>query len=108
MHELLARSDVVSLHLPLTQETRDLIGEAELAVLKQGAILVNTARESERLRGAAFDSFATEPPQDSPLLELDAFVASPHAGAATFEAAERTGVEAVERLVRALREGSVG
>lgn len=115
LSEVLSRADVVSLHLPLCDETRNMIGGAELAELKDGAILVNTARggvvdeealalqlQSGRLHGAAFDSFATEPPQTSPLVHLDAFVASPHAGAATSEAAQRTGVAAIERLMQLL------
>jgi phosphoglycerate dehydrogenase-like enzyme len=115
LREVLSSADAVSLHMPLSDETRNLIGRAELAELKDDAILVNTARggiidegalaaelRSGRLRGAAFDSFAVEPPEGSPLLEQEVFVASPHAGAATAEAAERTGVAAVERLVQLL------
>jgi D-3-phosphoglycerate dehydrogenase / 2-oxoglutarate reductase len=119
LREVLSGADVVSLHLPLSHETRNLIGRPELAELKDDAILVNTARggvvdeaalalelASGRLRGAAFDSFATEPPESSPLVHLDAFVGSPHAGAATAEAAQRAGVAAIEQLMNLLGEGS--
>jgi phosphoglycerate dehydrogenase-like enzyme len=119
LQEVMSRADVVSLHLPLSDETRNMIGPAELGELKDGAILVNTARggivdeealalelQTGRLRGAAFDSFATEPPDSSPLVHLDTFVASPHAGAATAEAAQRTGTAAVESLMQLLGEGA--
>lgn len=115
LDHLLASSDVVSLHVPLTNATRGLIGTRELSSMRPGAFLVNTARgglvdESALtsalaggiIAGAAFDAFVDEPPVGSPLLELENFVASPHAGAATREAVERTGAAAVEELVRAL------
>jgi D-3-phosphoglycerate dehydrogenase len=112
LREVLSTSDVVSLHLPLNDETRGVIGGDELSAMKAGAILVNTARgglvdeealakalETGRLGGAAFDVFSTEPPGDSPLLHLENFIASPHAGAATYEAIRRASVEAVEKVV---------
>jgi phosphoglycerate dehydrogenase-like enzyme len=113
---LLSTSDVVSLHLPLDERTRGLVGARELALMRPGALLVNTARgglvdeqaladalSSGRLAGAAFDVFAEEPlPADSPLLELESFVVSPHAGAATAEAAGRASLLAVDLLLEAL------
>jgi D-3-phosphoglycerate dehydrogenase / 2-oxoglutarate reductase len=120
LDSLLMQADAVSLHVPLTDETRHLIGGRELALMRPDAILVNTCRggvvDEEalaralvdgRLGGAAFDSFEREPPGASPLFEIDTFVASPHAGAATGEAARRTGLAAVtELLASAPREGS--
>jgi phosphoglycerate dehydrogenase-like enzyme len=116
LDELLASSDVVSLHLPLDERTRGLLGARELALMRPGALLVNTARgglvdeaaladalRSGRLGGAAFDVFVEEPlPVDSPLLELESFVASPHAGAATADAARRASLLAVDLLLEAL------
>jgi phosphoglycerate dehydrogenase-like enzyme len=113
---LLSISDAVSLHLPLDERTRGLIGTRELALMRPEALLVNTARgglvdeaaladalRSGRLGGAAFDCFVEEPlPPDSPLLALDSFVASPHAGAATHDAARRTSLRAVELLLEAV------
>lgn len=111
---LLSTSDAVTLHVPLLEETRGLIGPAELALMQPHALLVNTSRggivdelaladalASGRLGGAAIDTFEEEPPGRSPLLSLANFVGSPHAGAATVEAARRAGVAAVELLLTA-------
>jgi phosphoglycerate dehydrogenase-like enzyme len=113
--EVLATSDAVSLHLPLTDETRGVIGEGELAAMKPTAFLINTARgglvdeaalaealRSGRLAGAALDGFEAEPLGASPLRELDNVVFSPHAGAATREAVLRTASRAVDQLLRDL------
>jgi phosphoglycerate dehydrogenase-like enzyme len=115
LDELYAESDVVSLHLPLTAETRGLIGARELAAMKPSAFLINTARgglvdeaalaealRSGGLAGAALDGFAAEPLGESPLRELDNVVLSPHAGASTHEAALRTADRAVDQLLAAL------
>jgi D-3-phosphoglycerate dehydrogenase / 2-oxoglutarate reductase len=109
---LLASSDVVTLHVPLADGTRGMIGAAQLDRMRPHALLVNTSRgglvderalsralAAGRLGGAAFDTFEREPPGASPLLALDNFIASPHAGAATVEAARRTGVAAVRELL---------
>jgi phosphoglycerate dehydrogenase-like enzyme len=93
LHELLRESDIVSLHVPLSEATHDLIGEAELALLRPTGILVNTARgrlvneaalvaalREGRLAGAGLDVFEQEPPLGSPLLSLPQVVLSPHIG----------------------------
>jgi D-3-phosphoglycerate dehydrogenase / 2-oxoglutarate reductase len=101
---LLTASDVVSLHVPLLPTTRGLIGARELALMRPGAILVNTARgevvdegaladalESGRLRAAALDVFANEPPTASRLLALPNVVLSPHiAGISTTSVRDMT------------------
>ena len=98
---LLSECDIVSLHVPLTDETRGLIGERELSLMKLGAVLINTARgpvvdsralaaalKEGRLAGAAVDVYETEPPiaQDHPLLTAPNVTATPHVAFATKEA----------------------
>jgi phosphoglycerate dehydrogenase-like enzyme len=115
LDELYATSDAVSLHLPLTAETRGMVGAQELAAMKPATFLVNTARgglvdedaladalRSGRLAGAALDGFEHEPLEESPLKELDNVVLSPHAGAATHDAVLRTAARAVDQLLRDL------
>jgi phosphoglycerate dehydrogenase-like enzyme len=112
LETLLASSDAVTLHVPLADGTRGMIGAAQLDRMRPQALLVNTSRgalvderalaqalAAGRLGGAAFDTFEREPPEASPLLAIDSFIASPHAGAATVEAARRTGVAAVRELL---------
>jgi D-3-phosphoglycerate dehydrogenase / 2-oxoglutarate reductase len=112
METLLAASDAVTLHAPLADDTRGMIGAAELGRMQRQALLINTSRgglvderalaealAAGRIRGAAFDTFEREPPEGSRLLELDNFVASPHAGGATVEAVTRAGVAAVRALL---------
>jgi D-3-phosphoglycerate dehydrogenase len=93
LDDLLSRADAVSLHVPLTEDTRHLVGHRELAALPPGAVVVNTARGSlidedaladalraGRLRGAGLDVLATEPPPaDHPLRRLPNVVLTPHA-----------------------------
>jgi phosphoglycerate dehydrogenase-like enzyme len=115
LDDLLASCDAVSLHVPLDDSTRGMIGAKALERMRNGALLVNTARgglvdedaladalSSGRLGGAALDAFAVEPPSGSRLLGLDNVVLSPHAGAATAEAAQRTALQAVRQLLRDL------
>jgi glyoxylate reductase len=96
LHELLARSDVVSLHVPLTESTRGLIGAAELALMKPTAVLVNTARgpvvdeealadalEAGQLHAAGLDVFDGEPSVNPRLLSAPRTVLLPHVGSAT-------------------------
>jgi D-3-phosphoglycerate dehydrogenase len=101
--DLLRWADMISLHVPATPESRSMIGARELALMKPGAFLINTARgslvdepalietlRSGRLGGAGLDVFAQEPlPPDSPLLALDNAVLTPHVGWVTHEATER-------------------
>lgn len=113
--ELISSSDAISLHVPLTRETRHMVDADFLARMRPGAFLVNTARyaladidaiadalASGRLAGAAFDDFEERPGPGSPLWGMTGFLASPHAGASTVEAVERAGVAAVEIVLEAL------
>lgn len=117
LQALLEASDVVSLHLPQTPETRGMIGRAEIAAMKKGAYLINNARgtvldidaladalRSGHLAGAAVDVFPSEPKSNdeeflSPLRGLDNVILTPHVGGSTEEAQERIGEEVARRLV---------
>jgi D-3-phosphoglycerate dehydrogenase len=102
LEELLEMSDIVTLHVPLTERTRKMIGARELERMKESAYLINTARgevidedalyahlKAHRIAGAALDVFSREPPGASPLLQLDNVLPTPHIGAYTYEAMER-------------------
>jgi len=108
-------ADVVSVHAALTPETKGMVGAAELAQMKRGAILVNCARgeivqeaalaealRSGRISGAAVDVFDTEPPVGSPLLAAPNVVFTPHLGASTREAQARAGSMIAEQVLKVL------
>ena len=116
LETLLAVSDYVSLHLPLTTETRGLLGRTAIGRMKSGARLVCAARgglideaalrqalDDGRLAGAALDVFAQEPPGDLALLRHPRVVATPHLGAQTVEAQARVALEIVYNVLAALR-----
>ena len=111
LDRLLADSEVVSIHLPLDDTTRGMMNADRLAGMRDGAVLINTARgaivdeaalaaelKSGRLGAGAFDVFATEPPTDNPLIGLDNFLATPHIGGSTEEAILAMGMAAIDGL----------
>jgi D-3-phosphoglycerate dehydrogenase len=112
LDELLAQADYISLHLPKTKESANMISTAQFAKMKKGVRIVNCARggiidenalyealTSGQVAGAALDVFAEEPPTDWKLLKLDNVIASPHIGAATKEAQARVGAEVAAKLI---------
>ena len=120
--ELLRISDILSLHLPINQNTRKLIGREEFALMKHNAILINCSRgaiiddealvealKSKRLRGAALDSFDPEPlPSGHPLLSLDdeikkRLILTPHIGGTTRQSFRRMFQEAINNILRVVR-----
>ena len=124
MHELLSQSDVVSLHVPELDSTKNMMGKAQFDQMKDGAIFINAARgtcveleylaaaiESKKIAGAAIDVFPTEPksndePLDSPLRGYPNVILSPHVGGSTVEAQENIGLEVSEKFVQYANCGS--
>ena len=119
LDDLLSRSDFVSLHVPLTDSTRNLISRERLALMKPGARLINAARgglvddtaladalESGHLKGAALDVLAEEPPSsDHPLLQRDDVILTPHLGASSHEAQRAVSVGIAEQTMAFFLEG---
>ncbi len=121
---LLAESDVVTLHVPETPQTKNLIGRAQLAAMKKGAHLINAARgtvvdidaladalEHKHLAGAAIDVFPVEPKGNdeeflSPLRKFDNVILTPHIGGSTVEAQANIGTEVADKLIRYSNNGS--
>ena len=112
IEELLKVSDVISIHAPLTPENRGMIDAKALQTMKTTAILINAARggivneadlyhglKDKVIAGAGIDVFENEPPSDSPLLELDNVVLTPHTAAFTFEGMNNMSVGVVEQLI---------
>lgn len=121
LDELLARSDFVTIHTPLTKETYHLLNRERLAKMKKGAYLINCARGgivdeealyeaiiSGHLAGAALDVFEKEPvPPDHPLLKLENVIVTPHLGASTVEAQKVVAVEIAQQVVDYLLYGVI-
>lgn len=118
LDELLAQSDYISLHLPKTKESANMIGKEQFAKMKNGVRIINCARggivnedalyealTSGKVAGAALDVFNEEPPTDWKLAKLDNVIASPHIGAATKEAQARVGAEVAEKLIAFSKNG---
>lgn len=120
LEALLARADVITLHVPLTDQTRNVLSREALLQTKKGLILVNCARgglvdeaavrdllESGHLAGAAFDVFAVEPAKENVLFGAKNFVATPHLGAATVEAQENVALQVAEQMADYILTGAV-
>ena len=114
--QVLATADYVSLHLPLSETTRGLIGADQFSIMKKGARLVCTARggvvdetalraalDTGDLAGAALDVFASEPPPPGSVAEHPKMIATPHIGAQTVEAQKRAGIDIAEEIVAVLQ-----
>ncbi len=118
--ELLERSDYISMHLPLTEETRNLIDRPQFEMMKSGVCIINCARggtvnedalydaiRSGKVAGVALDVYLEEPLKDNKLFELDEVIGSPHIGAATVEAQYQVGIEVAEKVIE-FQHGLVG
>lgn len=115
LDELMSRADIITVHLPKTEETAGLIDAGRFAKAKDGIIIVNAARggliveadlvdalKSGKVRAAGLDVFDSEPCTDSPLFELDNTVVTPHLGASTAEAQDRAGTDVARSVLLAL------
>ncbi|MDF2474353.1 MAG: phosphoglycerate dehydrogenase [Anaerocolumna sp.] len=113
--EVISESDVISLHLPLTPDTKHLINENAISRMKDNIILVNTSRggiideeaayqalKAGKMGGLGLDAFEMEPPKCSPLFELNNVVVTPHNGAHTQEATENMAIASVDNLINLL------
>jgi D-3-phosphoglycerate dehydrogenase len=111
LEEIYKLSDFITVHTPLTEETRGILGEKAFGLCKQGVRVINCARggiideqallkalESGKVGGAAFDVFVKEPPGDNPLLKHPKVIATPHLGASTEEAQEKVAKQIGEEL----------
>jgi len=120
LDELLARADFITLHVPLTDKTRNILDAAALAKTKAGVRIINCARgglvdevalaaalTSGHVAGAAFDVFAEEPATESPLFNLPNVVVTPHLGASTTEAQENVALQVAEQMSDYLLTGAV-
>lgn len=116
---LIRESDFITIHSPLTPETKNMFGEKQFKAMKKDAILVNTARggivdeaalyealKNGEIRAAALDATVEEPPYESPLCTLPNCILTPHAGAATKEAVSKMGLMAAQNAVDVLTRGS--
>ena len=121
LDDVLGRADVISVHVPLTDATQNLIGETQIARMKQGVLILNVARggvidedallgalRAKHVGGAALDVFETEPlPPDHPFRQLSNVVLTPHLGASTAEAQHNVAIEIAEAVRAALTDGDL-
>jgi D-3-phosphoglycerate dehydrogenase len=121
IEQLFVRSDLITIHAPLTPETKNLLNREAFARVKKGVLIVNAARggivneadlevalREGKVAGAALDVFEQEPVNpDHPLLKLDNFIATPHLGASTAEAQDRVALEIAEQVAEYLTTGSI-
>ena len=121
MDDLFKRSDFISIHVPLTNDTRGLVNADAIAKMKDGVKIINCARggivneadlaaaiKAGKVSGAAFDVFEQEPPAaDNPLLALEEVIVTPHLGASTAEAQESVAVAVAEQMADYLMNGTI-
>ena len=117
--ELYKEADFISIHIPLTEETRHMISKEAFEKMKDGVVIINCSRggvvdekallealKNGKVKGAALDVFEVEPPVDNELLKLDNVIGTPHIGASTKEAQARIGVAIVEKI-KGFLEGNI-
>src|SRR5690349_13751344 len=120
LDDLLARADIITLHTPLTDKTRNILSEENLRKTRKGVLIVNCARgglvdeaalrkllDEGHVGGAAFDVFVEEPAKANPLFGAENFIATPHLGASTLEAQENVALQVAEQMSDYLLTGAV-
>jgi D-3-phosphoglycerate dehydrogenase len=120
LDQIWARADAITVHTPLTSETKGIVNDETIGKMKKGILLVNCARggiydeaallrglESGKIGGVALDVFVEEPPGQLPLLGRDDVICTPHLGASTEEAQERVALEIAEQVVQYLNTGTI-
>ncbi|GAB4484035.1 MAG: phosphoglycerate dehydrogenase [Thermodesulfovibrionales bacterium] len=120
LDEIFSEADFITIHSPLTAETRDLINKTTIAKMKNGVRIINCARggivnekdlyealQSGKVAGAALDVFEKEPPTDNPLLTLENLICTPHLGASTEEAQENVAIAVAEQIADYLVQGTI-
>ncbi|MDD3041445.1 MAG: phosphoglycerate dehydrogenase [Methanosarcinaceae archaeon] len=118
VNEIAEEADYITVHTPLTKETRNILDEKQFALMKDGVKIINCARggiineealakavESGKVGGAALDVFVSEPPFDNPLLDFDNVIVTPHLGASTEEAQVNVAVDIANEIVSVLGDG---
>lgn len=119
LKELMSESNIISLHVPLTDETRNIIGKKELSIMKKDVLIINTARgglidervlidalDRKAVGGAAIDAFEVEPYKGR-LAEFDNVILTPHVGSYTTETRIKMEIETVENMINALKEANI-
>ena len=117
---MLKNSDIISLHTPLTEDTKNIISSEAISMMKRGSRIINCARgglvdevacraalENKHLAGAAFDVFVEEPAKENILFDAPNFIATPHLGAATLEAQENVAIQIAQQMSDYLNTGAV-
>ncbi|MCD6231585.1 phosphoglycerate dehydrogenase [Candidatus Aerophobetes bacterium] len=120
LKKLLTQVDYLTIHTPLTERTRNLIGKTEFSLMKKEVRIVNCARggiideealyealKTERIKGAALDVFEKGKPFDSPLLKLDSVILTPHLGASTQEAQKRVAIDIASQIIDFFKGGMI-
>jgi D-3-phosphoglycerate dehydrogenase len=120
LNDIFKKSDFISCHIPLTKETKNLIGTKNIGMMKKGVRIINASRggvvdeaalykalKSGKVASAALDVFETEPPEGSPLMELDNFICTPHLGASTADAQENVALAVSNQIVDYLLRGTI-
>ena len=120
LNELLQKADFITLHVPYTEATKNILSRENLSKTKKGVRIINCARgglvdesaladliRSGHIAGAGFDVFSDEPATDNPLFQIPNVVCTPHLGAATSEAQENVAIQVAEQMANYLNEGAV-